>query len=30
MGGGYLKYGTYLDIDTLKHAIAEMERLVWI
>ena len=28
--GGYLENGEVLDIDTLKHAVAEMERIIWV
>ena len=28
--GGYLKTGTMLDIYTLKDAVREMEKIIWI
>ena len=30
MGGGYLKEGSVLDIDTLKNAVKTMEQVIWI
>ena len=29
-GGGYLKNGELLDVDTLKHAAKMMEKKIWI
>ena len=30
MGGGYLREGTLLDVDTLHNAVREMERIIWV